>query len=274
MFDISIVFVNLKMKEDILRAIESVYADILACPYSVAITVADNSQNVDGIKEALAEKFKAVNYVDCGGNVGFGQGNVWGFKTASARYYFCLNRDTLIPPGTRVVERIVQFMDKHPRIGAIGPKLLNLDGSVQANCYRFDAASILIKPLKQINWDKKYNWVRRRADRLLMKDFDHNKTKPVDWVLGAALIVRQTVVDQIGWFDERYLAYMEDCDWCYRMWKAGWPVYYVHDIIIKHGHARASAQVPGLVRALWKNPVARIHAASWLKFLWKWRKDF
>lgn len=271
MKDIHIVLLNYQCKEDILTALGSIFSDIQSCPFSVVITVSDNSKNVDGIREALATRFPRVRYVDSGGNIGFGQGNVAGFKTEEARYYFALNRDTIIPTGTRVVERIVRFMDTHVKIGCIGVKLLNMDGSLQYSCYRFDLPSILIKPFKQINFDKKYQWVKKHADKLEMRDFDHQSTRPVDWVLGAAMIVRKEVVDQLGWFDERYFMYLEDCDWCHRMWDAGWPVYYVHDIVIKHTHARESAKVPGIFKALFRNKLARIHAASWIKYLWKWR---
>jgi len=268
MKDINIVFLNYLMKDDIIRAVESLVADIVDCPYDVQITVADNSENKDNIKEALPQ---GVKYVDADGNVGFGKGNVAGFKACEARYYFALNRDTIIPKDSRTIERLIAFMDKEKKIGCIGPKLLNMDGSLQYSCYRFDLPSILIKPLKQINLDKKYKWIKRHADKLEMKDFDHNETRPVDWVLGAAMIVRKEVVDEIGWFDDRYFMYLEDADWCRRMWEAGWPVYYVHDIVIKHVHARDSAKVPGLFKAIFKNKLARIHAMSWIKFLLKWR---
>ena len=165
-------------------------------------------------------------------------------------------------------------MDEHPKIGCIGPKLLNTDGTLQYSCYRFDWQSILIKPLKQINFDKKYKWVKKFSDRLLMKDFDHNSTMPVDWVLGAAMVVRQEVIDQVGSFDERYFMYLEDSDWCRTMWNHGWSVYYVHDIIITHKYTRESAKIPGIIKALVKNKLARIHLKSWLQYVWKWRLNF
>ena len=274
MKDINIVFVNFFMKDDILRAVDSLVKDIRGSAFDVQITVADNSENKDQIREALAAQFPTVVYVDAGGNVGFGKGNVAGFKTAEARYYFALNRDTIIPDDSHTIERIVRFMDNHPKIGCIGTKLLNMDGSLQYSCYRFDLRSMLIKPLKQINLDKKYQWVRKYTDRLLMTDFDHNETRPVDWVLGAAMVVRKEVVDQVGWFDDRYFMYLEDADWCKRMWEASWPVYYVHDIAIRHMHARESAKVPGVLKALFKNKLARIHLVSWCKYLWKWRGSY
>ncbi len=274
MKDINIVFVNYLMKDDILHAVASVFNDISNCPYAVAVTVADNSQNQDGIKEALAAQFPLVNYVDCGGNVGFGKGNTIGFKSAPARYYFALNPDTVIPENSYVIERVIKFMDEHPKIGCIGTKLLNIDGTLQYSCYRFDLQSMLIKPLKQINFDKKYSWVKKFSDWLLMKDFDHNSTRPVDWVLGAAMVVRKEAIDQVGWFDEQYFMYLEDSDWCRTMWNNGWPIYYVHDIIITHKYNRDSAKVPGIFKALIKNKLARIHLQSWLQYMWKWRHNF
>jgi GT2 family glycosyltransferase len=271
MKDINIVFLNYLMKDDILRAVDSLVEDIKDCNYDVQITVADNSENKDNIKEDLAARFPSVVYIDCGGNIGFGAGNTKGFQSAEARYYFAINRDTIIPKNSGTVEKIIRYMDKNKKIGAIGPKLLNMDGTLQYSCYRFDLPSILIKPLKQMNLDTKYKWVRKYTDGLLMKDFDHNSTRPVDWVLGAAIVVRKEVVDQIGWFDDRYFMYLEDADWCRTMWEKGWPVYYVHDIVIKHVHARGSAQVPGVLKALFKNKLARIHLASWFRFLLKWR---
>ncbi|MCX6780280.1 MAG: glycosyltransferase family 2 protein [Candidatus Magasanikbacteria bacterium] len=272
MKDINVVFLNFLMKDDIIRAVDSVFKDIANCSYDVQVTVADNSQNKDGIKESLNEKFgNKVKYIDCGGNIGFGAGNTMGFKATEARYYFSINRDTIIPENSEVIQRIIKFMDEHPKIGCIGPKLLNMDGSLQYSCYRFNLPAVLIKPLKQINFDKKYAWVKKHVDNLEMKDFDHNETRPVDWVIGAAMVVRQEVVKDIGWFDDRYFMYLEDADWCRRMWEANWPVYYVHDIVIVHMHARASAQVPGIFKPLFKNKLARIHFMSWLKYIWKWK---
>jgi len=273
MKDINIVFVNYNRKDDISLAIASLFSDIQNCKYDVQITVVDNSLNEDKIKEELENKFSKVNYVDAGGNVGFGKGNNLGFKNAEARYYFAFNPDTLISENSRTIEKIIEFMDNNKKIACIAPKLLNMDNTLQYNCYRFDLASIIIKPLKQINFDKKYKWVKKHADKLEMKDFDHNSTRPVDWVLGAAMIVRKEIADEIGFFDEKYFMYLEDADWCHRMWEKNYPVYYVHDIVINHVHTRESAKIPGIFKAIFKNKLARIHANSWVKYLWKWRHN-
>lgn len=271
MKDLNITLVNYYYKHDIPEALRSVFKDLKNCPYTVQVTVVDNSNNQDGIGKVLHDEFPEVCYINAKENVGFGKGTSLGFKQTPARYYFALNRDTIIPEDTRVIERMIRFMDEHPKIGCIGPKLVYMDGTLQPSCFRFDQQSMLVKPFKQLSWDKKYQWAQRITSRLSMEDFDHQATRAVDWVLGAAMMVRHEVVEKIGWFDDRYFMYLEDCDWCKTMWEAGWPVYYVHDIVIKHRHARESAKVPGITKALLKNKLARVHLMSWFRYLWKWR---
>ncbi len=272
MLDLNIVIVNFYSKDSAIKAIRSVLTDVLGCPLNVQVTVVDNSQNQDGVKDALSQLDNHIRYVDALGNIGFGKGNNLGFKAVLARYQMILNPDTIIPSGSSAIERLVKFMDEHPKIGAVGPKLLYPDGSLQYSSYRFDRPSILIKPFKQINWDKKYKFIKKFADRLEMKDWEHNETRPVDWVLGAVLILRSEAAKKIGWFDRRYFMYLEDCDLCQTLWENGIPVYYAHDIAVTHYHERLSAVVPGALVALIKNKLARVHLASWLKYLWKWRK--
>lgn len=271
MKDMNITFVNFETREDLVAALTTLMNDLLACPYDVAVTVVDNSQNRDGIRTVLQNQFSSIVYIDPHKNVGFGRGNTMGFQHTPARYYFALNPDTTITPNSRTIEHLIRFMDEHPRIGCIGPKLINPDGTIQESCYRFDLWSILVKPLKHMRLDQRYRWVRHHINKLLMKNFDHHDTRPVDWVLGAAMVVRHEAMKEVGWFDARFHMYFEDCDWCLNLWEHGWSVYYVHDIIITHRYARGSAQVPGVWRALLYNRLTRIHVASWLKYLWKWR---
>jgi GT2 family glycosyltransferase len=109
-----------------------------------------------------------------------------------------------------------------------------------------------------------------------MKDFHHASTKAVDWVMGSAMFVRGKALTEVGTFDEAYFMYFEDCDWCRRFWKKGWPVYYVHDVSLSHVHRRQSARVAGKpvgLRAIFSNKLTRIHIKSWLTYFWKWRKD-
>lgn len=101
-----------------------------------------------------------------------------------------------------------------------------------------------------------------------MIDWDHNKTRQVDWILGTGMIVRDDALKQVGFMDERFFMYFEDTDWCRRFWEANWLVYYIHDIEIVHYHGRPSAQTSVIFGFLSKQ--TRIHIVSWLKYFIKY----
>lgn len=274
MKDINIVIVNYFNKEETLRAVKSIFFDLENSNFDFIVVVVDNSQNKDNIQSDLEAKFSKVKYINTGSNLGFGKANNIGFKAYSARYYFALNSDAYLEENKNTIAELINFLDRNKKIGIVGPKLKNLDNSLQHSCYRFNKSSILVKPFKHINWQKKYKKIKVNADKLLMGDFDHNETRPVDWVLGAAMVIRHEAVEKTGWFDERYFMYLEDADLCMRMWESGWPVYYLHNICVYHKYSRESSKIPGIFRALIKNKLARIHLLSWLKYMWKWRKHF
>lgn len=212
---------------------------------------------------------ETVLFINARGNVGFGRGNNLGLKQFDAKYYFIANPDLVfLESQPRTMERLYQFMEEHPKVGIVAPRLMLPTGEIQPSCMRFPRFSD--QPIYRLGWQKKYDWARKRVERLHMKDFDHTRTQPIDWATGAALFVRGAWAKEVGFFDERYFMYFEDTDLCHTFWSRGWPVYYKGDIVIQHGHERASAKVPGLKSVL-LNPLTRVHIASLLKYAWKWR---
>ncbi|MBP9827715.1 glycosyltransferase family 2 protein [Patescibacteria group bacterium] len=267
---VTVVYVNYNMRQDILASLTTLFKDIPLASHEVTVVVVDNSENRDGVREAVAELFPSVRYLDAGGNVGFGAGNNAAFRAYPANYYLAINPDTLIPDGANVINNLVRYMEEHPEAGVIGPRLLNPDGSTQQSSFRFNLQSMLIKPIRHLKAHARIPALKRAADALLMKDFDRTYTRPVDWILGAALFIRHEAVAQLGFFDERYFLYIEDCDLCHSVWHSGREVHYVHDIVIHHKHERGSSKVSGALRGLLKNKLARLHIRSWLQYLWKW----
>lgn len=270
MTTVTVVYVNYNMRNDVLASLSTLFRDLALATHGANVVVVDNSENRDGIREALATEFPQVHYLDAGGNVGFGAGNNAAFRSFPASYYLAINPDTLVPPGANLINRLVAYMEEHPEAGVIGPKLLNPDGSTQHSSFRFNLQSMLIKPIRHLKVHARIPALTRAADALLMKDFDRNHTRPVDWLLGAALFIRHEAAAKLGFFDERYFLYIEDCDLCHSIWAAGHEVHYVHDIIIHHTHERGSSKVSGAVRGFLKNRLARLHVRSWIQYLWKW----
>lgn len=269
MKDIHIVIVNYKMKDDIDRCLQTLQVDIQRSGLDVSVVVVDNSKNSDGIKDLINESYPDVSYHDAGGNIGFGKANNQGLLLQDARYYFVLNPDTQFLNDTKsILYDLYTYMESTPDVGIVTPKLLNNDGSIQYSCNRFP--KFLDQPLRRLNIEDRFNWIKRRVNQLLMTDFDHNSIIDIDWAIGAALFVRSQAIAEVGMFDDQFFMYFEDCDWCRRMWKHGWRVVYNAEIILHHGHRRQSADVPGIMAVL-KSPLTRIHIASWLKYFWKWR---
>lgn len=267
MIDIVVTIVNYKMAEEIRRLLESLKKDMAGTNLKTQITVVDNTPG-DGAWLMLKNNFPEVKYLAQDYNLGFGAGQNVALKHLEAKYYFILNPDTIFPAGEYVLQRLLEFMEAHPKIGLIAPKLLNKDGTLQYSCYRFP--DFFIPLYRRSNLGLRPG-NKKKVDHYLMKDFDHNSTRPVDWLMGSAMFVRGEALKRIGLFDERYFMYFEDCDLCRRFWETHWPVYYVHDIKIIHRHGKGSAQVPGFWRSIWQNRLTRVHIISWFKYMWKWR---
>ncbi len=268
MFDVCVTIVNTKEREEIEKSLNSFYLDANDSGLSFAVVIIDNAsgENV----EELTNKYPNLSVIKHKTNKGFGYSHNRALENNEARYYFILNPDTSFPPGQNFLKKFIQFMDSNPRVGIAGPKIFYPDNSLQYSCYRFPS---FFQPVFSRTSLGQTRIGKISTDKYLMKDFDHNSTIPVDWVMGSAMLFRRDAYKQVGGFDERYFMYAEDSDLCRRLWEAGWAVYYVHDIYLLHTHGRASAKVPGIIRAVLKNRFTRVHILSWLKYFMKWRNN-
>ncbi len=268
MFDINVVIVNYNSKEKILKCLESLFCDNQNM--NLHITVVDNSSS-DNIEGDLLNKYSNINlrFIKNIKNFGFAKAQNRGISNIEAKYHFVLNPDTIFIEGQNVIKRMYSFMENNPKVGIAGPKIVYPDGKRQNSCYRFPN---FFQPLYSRTKLGKIGGGKKIADDYVMNDFEHDETIPVDWIMGAAMFVRQSAIDEVGMFDERFWMYAEDSDWCRRMWDKGWYVYFIHDVLIKHDHGRGSAKTTGILKSLLKNKLARAHLKSWFQYMWKWRR--
>ncbi|PIT88289.1 MAG: hypothetical protein COU29_03415 [Candidatus Magasanikbacteria bacterium CG10_big_fil_rev_8_21_14_0_10_36_32] len=266
MFDVCISIVNTKERSEVEQALTTLLADSVNSKLDIGIVVVDNNSN-EAIEE-LENKFPNLITIKHNRNMGFGYSHNRAIEKMPARYYFILNPDTEFPVGQNFLRKFVDYMDAHLKIGLAGPRIFYPDGTLQYSCYRFPT---FFQPL--------YSRTKFGATKVglaathdyLMKDFDHQTTKPVDWVMGSAMFLRRSAYEQVGGFDENFFMYAEDSDLCRRLWENGWTVYYVHNIFLSHVHVRASAKTSGVLKSIFKNKFTRIHILSWLKYFFKWR---
>lgn len=192
-----------------------------------------------------------------GRNVGYARGVNEGIRAAREEEILVLNPDVRVTQGS--IEALAGCAVRHPRAGVVAPQLRNPDGTLQLSARRFyNWKTLLLRRAPLGPYASRSRTLRAH----LMADWDHADTRPVDWVLGAALLVRRRAVRDVGLMDERYFLYFEDVDWCQRMWRHGYEVLYCADAVMVHEYGRGSAQLrPRSIRA---------HAAGLLRFAEKW----
>ncbi|GIX45475.1 MAG: glycosyltransferase family 2 protein [Candidatus Hydrogenedentota bacterium] len=246
---LSVVLINLNTREFLRACLKSFGARLNDPSYEVIVV--DNG-STDGSLEMVREEFPSVRLMPQGENLGFTKANNIGLRAARGQYLLILNSDTEILDDA--LERMCAFMEAHPDIGALGPKLLNPDFTLQYSCRRFPSYRTALFHRYSIITRLFPN--NRYSQEYLMKDVGHDTTMDVDWVSGAALLTRRETLAQVGLFDEGFFVYAEDVDLCYRIKQAGWRVVYLPEARIIHHIGKTSRQVP--YRATWER-----HRSMW-----------
>jgi GT2 family glycosyltransferase len=141
-----------------------------------------------------------------------------------------LNPDTLLLP--EAIDRLAAFMDQRPEVGICGPKVLNRDLTLQKPCRRGEP-----RPWAVLTYFLGLSALFPSSpffSQYLMSYMPEDATHPVDGVAGSCMLARRALIDQIGYLDERYFAYQEDADFCFRARQAGWKVYFMPQAQIIH----------------------------------------
>lgn len=228
---LSVVIVNWNVRELLRRCLASLAGD----REELEIIVVDNA-STDGSVEMLRADFAHVRLVANTDNRGFPAANNQGIALARGRYVLLLNPDTEVLGDA--LTAMVRFMEAHPDVGLLGPQLLNPDGSVQSSRRRFPTLATAFF---------ESTWLERWAPPALLRhyymlDQPDDRTLDVDWVTGAAMLVRRQAIAQVGGMDEGFFMYSEELDWCRRIKAAGWRVVYYPAAQIVHHVGKSSEQ--------------------------------
>jgi len=230
--ELSIVVVSWNVRE-LLRAC------LAALPRDAEVIVVDNASS-DGSATMVAAEFPTVRLVANQDNRGFTGGNNQGLALAQGRTILLLNPDTIVQDNA--LEILVNFLDSHPETGVVGPQLRYADGSLQSSRRRFPTLATALLESTPLAW----HWPPERnrwAQRYHMADRSADVEQEVDWLVGAALLTRREVLEQVGGFDEGYFMYSEELDWQRRVKAAGWKIVYVPQAVITHYEGKSSEQV-------------------------------
>ncbi len=224
---LSIIIVNYNVKEFLQNLIHSICKAGEKIKYE--IIVVDNASD-DGSVEFLQEKFPDVKLIVNEKNLGFSKANNIGLNQAKGKYLLLLNPDTIVQEDT--FEKMIDFFERTADAGMAGCKILNPDGTLQLACRRsfpgpwtsFCKVTGLSNIFPNSRLFARYNLTYLNED----------ETYEVDAISGSFMMLTREAYEKVGNLDEQFFMYGEDLDWCYRMQKAGYKVYYVHDTTIIH----------------------------------------
>jgi GT2 family glycosyltransferase len=205
---------------------------------TVEIIVVDNG-STDGTLEMLRSDYPHVRVIENTANVGFARANNQGLGISRGRYVLLLNSDAFLRGPA--LARLVDFMAAHPQAGAAGPRLYYEDDSLQRSCTSFP--TLVTEFYAAVGLDRLFPR-SPLFGRYRMTYWDMRDERQVDVVMGACLIIRRDALDHIGALDERFFFTSEEVDWCYRLCRAGWRVYFVPDAEATHLWGGTSRVLP------------------------------
>lgn len=259
---LSIIVVNYNQKYFPRLCAEAIRKNKVGFSYEL-IFVDNNSRDESrNYLRAAAQKGELI-LVESPTNLGYGQGNNLGARRARGRYLLIMNPDIILAEDS--LQKLVDYMDSHPEVGVMGPKLIYADGKVQESCRRNMSFLDLVTKRTFLG---ALPFFQKRLRHYLMNDFNHSTEREVDLLCGACYIFPKKVYEEAGGFDPRYFLFMEDFDLCREIKRRGHKVVYYPSISVLHNHKRLS---DGNIGHLLFKKIFWTHVASALKYFLKWR---
>lgn len=246
--DVSVVVVTYDALPWVERSLESVRGN--------ETIVVDNGSS-DGTADFVRERFPEVTVLEQG-NRGLAAGWNLGMRHARGEWFLILNADAWLTEGS--LERLVEFAESRPDAAVVGPRLSNLDGSLQRSVRGFPTVWRLAT---------EYLFLRKLAPRsqalnaFYAGGFAHDEPREAEFLLGACMLVRRASVDEVGELDEDFFLFSEETDWHYRFRQAGWQVLFfpgaecMHVGGASHGGRLFRENVRGHLRFLAKHRGAK-----------------
>lgn len=234
--NLSIVVVTWNAKRIVCECLESLRGH--AKDSNTETIVVDNASS-DGTPKLIRENFAHVRLCQNNKNIGFAGGNNIGIKLSTGKYIGLVNSDVVVPPGC--MEKMIQYMEQHPDVGMLGPKMLLKDGSIGQSCMRFPSVwNMFCRALALDQLFKGSGFL----GGFLMTDFSYDRVTDVDVLTGWFWMVRRRALDQVGLLDERFFMYGEDIDWSKRFHGAGWRVVFYPGAEAVHYCGASSSNAP------------------------------
>lgn len=263
------IIVNHYRTPEILKiCLRSIKENLQDADFSWEIIVTD-SATIEKTEEMMEEEFSEIIFIPAKENIGFGKSINIAIKKAKGEYFFIVNADIIINEE-KAIKKLLDYIEDDKSVGMVGPKLLNVNNTIQQSCFRFYTPLTVI--CRRTFLGKTFLG-KKVLNKFLMEDiFKGDKVTepiPVDWLMGSAMMVRKSDLEKVGVFDESFFMYFEDVDWARRFWENGLKVIYFPNTKMYHYHFQSSKKKSLLGSFL--NKYARIHIKSALKYFVKYK---
>jgi GT2 family glycosyltransferase len=212
------------------------------------IVLVDNDSSDHTVK-IVEEQYPQVKLIRNKDNRGYAQANNQGIENSHGEYLLLLNPDTEVQENSLI--QMIRFMKENVQTGALGPQLLNPNGTIQPSCREFPKYSTLL-------------WEFSGLSRLFPKSrifgqwrmgyFNFHETREVDQPMGSCLLLRRKTLEEVGVFDQRFPMFFNDVDLCYRIKNAGWKIFFFPDAHILHHKGASTRQIKR--RMIWYSHLA------------------
>lgn len=234
---LAVVILSYNRADLLAECLASLYAAPTRC--ALEVWVVDNASS-DGSADLVRDRFPQARLIISPVNGGFSYGNNLALReivgAGLVDYVLLLNNDTVVPAGS--LDGLVDYLEANPEAGVVGPRLLLPDGSLDLACRRSF-------PTPEVSFYRMLGLARLfprspRFARYNLTYLDPGVETEVDAVVGACMLLRASVIAEVGLLDEQFFMYGEDLDWCYRIKQYGWRIVYYPRVIVHH-HKRASS---------------------------------
>jgi GT2 family glycosyltransferase len=237
---LSIVTANWNTRQLLQELLRSLDARPPTVQYEVIVV--DNG-STDGSVEMIQDEFPTVRLMRNRENVGFARANNQAALIARGEFLLLLGSDTQVREGS--IDRMLEYLDAHQDVGAVGCKLLNVDGSIQHSCRRFPTL---------LDGILTYLSLEPLARRYTMATFDYSATQEVDQPAATCFMLRSSFMSKQGLFDEQLSILYNDVDLCHRIRSQGWKIVFLANAeTLHHGAQSTRRATPKLRLEMYRN---------------------
>jgi len=234
-FDLSIIIVNYNAGDLLSRCIDSIYRYVKK--HTFEVIVFDNNSSDRSIESVEMLNYD-VRILKNNENIGFTKGNNKAYSFSRGKNILFLNPDTEIVDSS--IDDLLFILGSDNSIGVSAPKLIYPDGSLQYSCRNFPLVKYVLYDALFLS---KFFARSRYFGRYRLSHWGHDRDIDVDWVSGACMMTRRSVIEKVGLFDERFFMYCEEVDLCKRISNSGLRIHYLSSAKVIHYEGQSSKLV-------------------------------